>query len=232
MTRKSWTVLLAASSLAVLAFVILSQASGQGSSTNEASDVDVQATLGDRASKATANELPCTAEDAVANFDLFSLGDSYQGLPLTTIIRRCDNSTSSGDGSANYVSYIYGDCTPPPGSDSGCAPPFEVQVWPACERTFADYDDGTLSMGSISEIPSADFGDRVELYSGDATVVVFGPSEKSALSAAESVAPAGDAVAPTAVPEATDQDYNSHLRPPEEGATAGKLTCDGSSNAP
>ena len=54
-------------------------------------------------------------------------GDNVDGLSLTAVVR---------GGDAGYVSFVYGDCEA--ADDAGCAPPAEVQVWPACLRHLAD----------------------------------------------------------------------------------------------
>lgn len=50
-------------------------------------------------------------------------------------------STAGGDRHAyraNFASLIYGDCEA--SSDAGCAPPLEIQTWPACERNAGTYE--------------------------------------------------------------------------------------------
>jgi hypothetical protein len=70
------------------------------------------------------------AARASDDFPLYYAGEEVDGLPLTPILRR--------DAAANYVSFVYGDCMP--GSDGGCAPPAEVQVWPGGVRNAGSYD--------------------------------------------------------------------------------------------
>ena len=177
----------------------------------------------------TADELPCTAPREPANFRLYSLGPHYEDLPLTTIIRRCDN--PSADGRANYVSYIYGDCDPGPlpgeeYADGGCAPPLEIQVWPACERAFGDYD--VIPSPDRAErrgVPSAALADRVELYSADSTVVIFGASPKEAEQAAGAVKAAPQAASALDAAESAEE---ITLPSPVAGAVEGKLRCSSS----
>ena len=61
---------------------------------------------------------------AFHEFPLYDAGDRVDGLPLVAVLGR--------DDTADFVSFVYGDCTA--GDDEGCAPPAEVQVWPACRR--------------------------------------------------------------------------------------------------
>ncbi len=101
--------------------------------------------LGDRrqAGALDGKHLACTPADVPANFRVYSLGSSFDGLPLTAVLRQCEDpglDASIGvDARGNSTSYIYGDCELPMG-EGGCAPPLEVQVRPACERSVSDYD--------------------------------------------------------------------------------------------
>jgi hypothetical protein len=215
---------------ALLAFVVagsvvLVGATG-GGEPNGPAKPDIVAAQGDRPAQATAGELPCTPPGEGANFGLYSLGPSHQGLPLTTIIRRCDY--PSPNGRANYVSYIYGDCDPAPVPgekyvDGGCAPPLEVQVWPACERSVADYDFPAPELAERRGVPSAAFADRVELYTGASTVVVFAASQEAAEQAAGAVEAAPPDV--SALEAAESAQPSTTLPSPVAGAVNGALRC-------
>lgn len=200
----------------------LSQAPTQSASTGPLQNAEVHTSEGDRSANATSARLPCTGPEEPTDFGLYSLGETYDGLSLEAIIRRCDSS-GLDYGSANYVSYIYGDCSPSPGSDGGCAPPYEIQIWPACERSLDDYDLGKLEVGETRGVPSITLSDRTELYSADATIVVFGPSLKDAAAASEQVV-AGGEVAPTRAPASTGSSEQA-LPEPERGALDGSLRC-------
>ncbi len=112
-----------------------------------------------------------TLEDARAFDDhpLYFAGDRVEGLPLVTVLRRSDT--------ADFVSFVYGDCTPD--DDMGCAPPLEIQIWPACRRHLALYGSSslgpTLERMTVRGVPAAvlDGGTRLELQTGRSTVVVF-----------------------------------------------------------
>lgn len=85
-------------------------------------------------------------------FSQFNVGSSFQGYPLHDHSRICTQPdpartlASGGDidpdslGRSNFDSHVYGTCVPEP--DQACAPPLEVQSWPACERSAADYNAG------------------------------------------------------------------------------------------
>lgn len=117
---------------------------------------------------------------AFDEFPLVWAGESVAGLPLTAVLRRNDEA-------ARYISFVYGDCTP--ASDGGCAPPVEVQVWPASAR-------GLGSFGSVAGAPvleptrvrgvAAGFvgESQLELYGSRSTVVVFSDSRERSLEVA------------------------------------------------
>ena len=123
-----------------------------------------------------------TLEEARA-FDEYPLayaGEEVDGLPLTAILRR--------DDTARYVSFVYGDCAAK--SDGGCAPPAEVQVWPAGARNLDSYDLSgpgapVPEPTRIRGVPAAFVGDtQLELYAFGATVVVFAHTRERAIAIA------------------------------------------------
>jgi hypothetical protein len=102
---------------------------------------------------------------------LYSAGERVDDLPLVAVLRR--------DDSARYVSFVYGDCVA--SSDMGCAPPAEIQVWPACRRNLALYEHSPSSGVPLERwvrvrgVTAAlfDEGTRLELELDRVTVVVF-----------------------------------------------------------
>ena len=152
---------------------------------------------------------PFSLEDARAfgAYELYFAGDRIEGLPLTAVLHRT--------GSADFVSFVYGDCMPD--DDSGCAPPVEVQVWPACRRHLALYGAFTPSERvTIRGVPAAvaDGGTRLELHTGRSTVVVFAESRARA----ERVVGALRALDTTSARSVS-------LPPPNPGALEGELRC-------
>jgi hypothetical protein len=82
----------------------------------------------------------CENSGTAVPFRAFSLGATFEDLPAVAALRRCDDPYVNEAVHANYVSYIYGDCEINPQlDDDRCTPPLEIQSWPACERSFADY---------------------------------------------------------------------------------------------
>jgi hypothetical protein len=121
------------------------------------------------ASTPLAGDLTLEQARAFEEFPLLYAGEQVDGLPLVAIVRR--------DDTADYVSFVYGDCRPPP-QEGGCPPPAEVQVWPAARRSLASYA-ATLGVSAppvtrIRGSPAAFFdgGTRLELYTAQVTVVL------------------------------------------------------------
>lgn len=129
---------------------------------------------------AQASYLRCTSVEQALNFPNFWAGDALDALSVSAVIRRCDLPQVDELVRANYVSYLYGDCIPD--DDEGCAPPIEVQTWPASERNketitpapFETQVPGTDT--TISGFPATWYeeGKRLEIYRPNATVVIFG----------------------------------------------------------
>jgi hypothetical protein len=157
---------------------------------------------------------------AFSAFPLYWLGGSFDRLPLIAITRRKDASIAGQDVRADYVGFVYGDCVAT--DETGCPPPLEVQVWPACERALADYALTPAGapvphrMTRVRGVPAASFerGLRLELYTGDVTVVIFGLVKKSVLRAAAALRAANDL--------ASDRE---RLPQPVRGAMRGHLRC-------
>jgi len=104
------------------------------------------------------------------SFPLYNAGEHVDGFPLAAVLRREDT--------ANYVSFIYGDCVAE--DDAGCAPPVEIQVWLSCHRNLGLYGGGAVAGAPLEQIVARgvpalifDGGTRLELETGRATVVVF-----------------------------------------------------------
>lgn len=181
---------------------------------------------GDEPAESTTEHLACTRADEPANFPVYSLGSSFDDLPLTAVLRQCENpglDASLGiDARGNSVSYIYGACDPPLG-EGGCAPPLEIQVWPACERSVSDYDmDLPPRLDRLRGAPTAEIAGRVEIYS-NSTIVVFSPDPELARRAAAAVQPLAANSAPSNIPPVTEK--RDSLPPPDPESLSGKLEC-------
>lgn len=175
-----------------------------------------------------------TTVQRFAAFPLYSVGSQFENLPLTRITRTFNRPNLSAVGAAafslpdnrtNYVNFIYGTCTSRAG-EGGCAPPLTVQVWPACDRTLADYyynmPQGVPSREyervTLRGVPAAKFADgMLEIYSGRVTIVIFGDTDTLRLRAAENLVPVNDLAGAVSRGEP--------LPPPAGGAMEGKLAC-------
>lgn len=128
--------------------------------------------------------LPCTGGEERTNFTLYSLGPKFEDLPLSRDPERRCTRAPAGAAPAmrlNLVSYTYGDCKPIPGSEhQNCNYPLEVQAWPLCERDPAElkpsHHNPLAGTVRIRGVPGRLYegGRRLELFTGDATVVIFG----------------------------------------------------------
>jgi hypothetical protein len=142
-------------------------------------------------------ELPCTGPDGrPAGLPKYDLGPEFEGLPASHAYRRCDPQ-GRPSGRANFHATIYGDCVIEAGQQA-CAPPLEVQTFPACERP-GDYRFGpgnapmpreeTRIAGRDAAIFAE--GGRVEVYTKTATVVLFGDDLAQLRRAAAQIRPSG-----------------------------------------
>jgi hypothetical protein len=135
----------------------------------------------------------CPTSGSPPAFAHYWVGSSFENLPLTDRLFRCGGAyRSDAVVRTNSFSVLYGDCD---ASDGGCALPLEIQTWPACDRSFADYDflPGLFPrppIGRLRGVPSARFegGTRLELYTGEVTVVVFADAPGRATRAAAALA--------------------------------------------
>ena len=144
-------------------------------------------------------------------FPLYSAGERVDELPLAAVLRR--------DDTARYVSFVYGDCVA--SSDLGCAPPAEIQVWPACRRNLALYE-GAESGGGPAErftvrgVPAAlfDDGTRLELETDRSTIVVFAGTRGRAFRISAALRSLDDSVLP-----------GRPLPKPVRGQEGGAMSC-------
>lgn len=188
---------------------------------------------GDGAPATSASDsMLCTDPRQATNFEVFSLGGSPLDLTLAASLRRCDTPTELGEPGANYVSYIYGDCELRDAGDTGCAPPLEIQTWPACQRSLSDYSfEGSLLPHEAlpsergAQVVSFEDGMRLEVYTGASTVVVFANQPAVALKVLSLLRPAADDSPPARQAGELETSVPERLDPPDQGATEGQLSC-------
>jgi hypothetical protein len=177
--------------------------------------------------------LPCTAPVEPTNFEVFSAGPSVAGIPFETFTRRCGGTTPIDEPPANYTNYIYGDCQPQ-GSEGSCEPPLEIQTWPACQRSLADYSyEGKpmpyrrlpdLGDAEVVEI-EFEFGPRIEVYTKTSTIVIFAVRPDLAEAALDQLRSQGLDEPPAIKPGELEGPPDKTLGPPTGGATEGELSC-------
>lgn len=178
--------------------------------------------------------LPCTGPKDPINFEIFAAGPAVAGLPLDTTVRRCDATAPADEKPANYLTYVYGDCQTPPRDESGCAPPLEIQTWPACQRNKAGYSfDGKPlparelpRRGGAAVVEFNPGGEsRLEVYTKSSTIVIFAERPELAQKAVELLDPQETGKPPAT--EAADLRGTppKGLAPPTDGATEGRLQC-------
>lgn len=163
---------------------------------------------------------------AFADFPLYSLGTQFEQLPLRAIVRtfrqpmvKARAGFGVPDNRTNHVTFVYGTC------GGGCVPPLQVQTWPACDRTLQDYYFNVPGGGpsrphervTIRGVPAAQFSEKLEIYSGTVTVVIFGETQAQEVRAAERLISANVL--------AGDTDAGEPLPPPVPGAMEGELHC-------
>lgn len=178
--------------------------------------------------------LPCTGPEDPINFEIFSAGPEIAGLPMTATVRRCDIASPPYEAPANRLTYIYGRCEITPEDESGCVPPLEIQTWPACQRSIADYSfegkplphKGLPKRGG-AEVVEFSFAleNRVEVYTKSSTVVIFASTPELAQKAVESLTPQQAGQAPITNPADLQGAPPARLEPPTNGAMEGKLPC-------
>lgn len=145
------------------------------------------------ASQLSSEEAPCLKRRHLPAFTAYNLGSKFDGLPLTSVERSCfaPPSVQHRLGEPASVAWIsgatYGTCTPE-GFEGGCGPPLDIQSWPECDRNFSSYGAVKLAralrphrsffLSGSYKIPTAAFeygrfGARLEMYTGQTTVVIF-----------------------------------------------------------
>jgi hypothetical protein len=177
--------------------------------------------------------LPCTASDQPANFPTYSLGSSFETLPLTEVNRVCELPSPTELPRNNFVEYIYGDCTPADPAEASCQPPLAIQSWPACERNLSSYAQGPeefqipYTPTQLRGVPGAIFenGLRDEVYAGDTTVVVYGSDPDETTRAVNALQQDPPGAPPGALAALSGLNPGGSLPQPVQGALSGQLPC-------
>ena len=127
---------------------------------------------------------------AFSEFPLYWLGETYEGLELTTLLVFKDS-----------VSFLYGKCVVRPAGEGGCPQPFQVYVQPLC-----DSRPGTahpsVHAGELFSLRGAlaqEYTDgHLQLGIGSVSVTLFGPDRELMKAMAQNLRPvAGPGEAPS-----------------------------------
>jgi hypothetical protein len=168
---------------------------------------------------AAARHKPCSER-----FQYYNLGSRFAEAQHGQRIRRCDRPYPGEPTRANYYAFVYDRCR------SGCDPPVSVQTWPACERHAHSYDpppgtdDGfEVQHGRMFALRSAkarfyEYRTRLEVYTGNVTVVLFGRGSVQLRRAARALRTARG-VSPRV------GRYPARLPAPSAKALSGRLRC-------
>lgn len=150
---------------------------------------------------------------AFDRFELFYPGASAAGLTLAAV-NRVSGRTEEPGVQPDRVSFLYGTCTARLGH--GCMPPLQIQVWNACERYQALYPFEPDESLEVRGAPAAFYEDhtRLEVYSGMATIVIFGKNREQLLAVGRSLKGLNRTIA-----------HSEKLPSPAQGARGGTLDC-------
>lgn len=150
---------------------------------------------------------PCLRRHHLPAFTAYDLGPSFEGLSRSGGGRDCyappqGHIVGTYPHSVAWTSYVdYGTCTPE-GFEGGCGDPLEIQSWPECDRNFSSYVRAqpptalpprtSFRLSGSHKIPTAalEYGPttRIEMYTGQTTIVIFSAGPSLALSAAHALA--------------------------------------------
>jgi hypothetical protein len=122
------------------------------------------------------------------NFSAYYVGSEFRGHSLKKRLRICNEPYPDEPVRGNYISYLYGDCEPP--TDGGCPYPLEVQTAPACEWNPSVFSPHLHRESlRVRGVPAAYLSQQkqLQLYTGDATVDIYGHDKEQILDAAESL---------------------------------------------
>ena len=172
------------------------------------------------ASASVLGAVPRCDSAASRQFQRYDLGQRHDDLALVRQFRRCARPYPLEQVRANFYEYQYARC-------AECEVRLSVQNWPACERSRGDVTaapPGGLPLPKMRRltlrgVPAIYFGDddRLELYTGRTTVVLFG-SDLGALRRAASKLRTRPGGRPHVEP-------GDRLPRPLPGALEGRLRC-------
>lgn len=152
-------------------------------------------------------------------YPIYYSGEEVAGLPLERVSGPRSNLKKAdrmGERAVGW-SFTYGDCTPPSGSDGGCAPPLQIQNWSTCFRSFGSIDRPRnrqlYDFRGAKATGGGGGGSPMEIFTGRTTVVIFANERSVAEAAARQLRNVHQDRPP------------SRLPPPVAGSLGEKLPC-------
>lgn len=148
---------------------------------------------------------------AYREYRVFWLGERYRSNDMTGVSLRAAKDLEE-------FNFSYGDCKAE--SDAGCALPYSVQNYDACERNLSTYSHvdperhKPIRGAAVYEFGDGNNLDQLEVYTGRTTVVIHAPTAAEALGAARALESVNWKLGP-----------DDPLGPPARGALEGKLPC-------
>lgn len=118
-----------------------------------------------------------------ADFPLFSVGDEYNGIPLTRVIRH--KSPADAPHPENLVILMYGDCTPP-SDGGGCAVPLSIRIEPVCDAPPSKFAAAAFSGPplNVRGATARTTGGHLQIWTETVSISVYAASEATRMDAA------------------------------------------------
>lgn len=208
--------------------------SSAGADAKPAEDEGLPPYVSTRERVARGEALPCTGPRDPVNFDVFSAGPAVAGVPMTAALRRCDDGALADEVTANDLTYVYGECQSQVEGEGGCLPPLQIRSYPACQRTYVDYsfEGKPLPYTELPPINGAKVIEiefladhRIEIYTGDSTIVISAADWSLAEAALEQLRAQPPGTPPATSASSLAQGSQGSLEPPLKAAIEGDLQC-------
>ena len=123
----------------------------------------------------------------IADFPLYSVGDQYDGLPLTKVIRHVSPSGTLHP--EDLVLLMYGSCTPS-ADGGGCAVPLSIRIEPVCNATPASFSAAAFSgdVLSVRGTTARTVGGHLQLWTAQVSISIYARDAATRMDAASRLA--------------------------------------------